>query len=354
MQCLTPMFREYEISQNKTIRIVPRQEVMEGLAMNHDSIRIQLDKRNKVLLAHNRLIQTIPCGHCIACKMTKSAEWATRCTLETLEAEENYFVTLTYDDEFLPIATEMEYNNQIYINIGDEEWSKGTLLPDDVTKFLKKLRNYFYYHNKFTGMRYFYAGEYGTQNGRPHYHLLLFNCPLGLDNIYDITVKDFKEHWKDRLLDECWDNKGLIDVANVEWSSAAYVARYTTKKMYESPSDANYYLNGHLPEFVRMSRKPGIGMKYYHENKLKIYDNDEMIMKTVKGNVGSIKPPKAFDKLFKEEYPEQWKEIEKKRKRAAEINRHKSYYLSNYSDLENLETRNSKISAKANMLAREL
>ena len=104
------------------------------------------------------------------------------------------------------------------------------------------------------------------------------------------------------------------------------------------------------PEFVRMSK--GIGFKYYERNKNKIYENDEMIMKTVKGNTGSFKPPKAFDRKFKEHDPKGFMKIQMSRKKAGERARKIKESLSNYTDLDNLRMNAENIQTKMSMLPR--
>lgn len=55
------------------------------------------------------------------------------------------------------------------------------------------------------------------------------NCPLEPEFIHDQHLDDnHKIHFKHKLLEKLWD-KGIIDVAKVEWSNAAYTARYCTK-----------------------------------------------------------------------------------------------------------------------------
>lgn len=103
-----------------------------------------------------------------------------------------------------------------------------------------------------------------------------------------------------------------------------------------------------------MSRRPGIGMKYFYENMKQIYKYDEIIMKTVKGNTGAIKPPSAWDRKFKELYPTEYFWIKQQRKRAAERSRHNEYYLTDYTDLDNLQHNMDKVNSKAAMLPREL
>ena len=40
----------------------------------------------------------LPCGQCMACRLNKSRDWATRCVLEAKMHKDNCFVTLTYKD----------------------------------------------------------------------------------------------------------------------------------------------------------------------------------------------------------------------------------------------------------------
>ena len=353
MQCVTPMFRLYDISTKDTVRIVPRAEVMQGLELNPNNIKFQLTKMNSQYLARNQLMQTIPCGKCWACQLNYSAEWATRCMLETLEHEHCYFITLTYDEEHLPIYESIELKDGTkYEN--DGTWINGSLCPEHVSKFINSLRKY-YERQGIYDIKYFYCGEYGTETKRPHYHLLLYGAPLDISQNYSYHIdKNFKEHWKNPIIDHYW-KYGMHDIANMEWSNAAYVARYCTKKIHTEPfPDQLYAEQGMRKEFIRMSRRPAIGRRYYDLHKLDIYKNDEMIMKTVKGNIGSFKPPKSFDKLFKEEYPDEWKKIENRRKKCAERSRYNSYRLSDYSDLEKLQMKAESIQTKANMLKREL
>ena len=46
----------------------------------------------------------IPCGRCIGCRLERSRQWANRCMLELQYHESSYFVTLTYDDEHVPVT----------------------------------------------------------------------------------------------------------------------------------------------------------------------------------------------------------------------------------------------------------
>ena len=46
---------------------------------------------------------TLPCGNCLGCRMARSRQWGVRILHEASLHENNMFITLTYDDEHLPI-----------------------------------------------------------------------------------------------------------------------------------------------------------------------------------------------------------------------------------------------------------
>ena len=353
MQCVTPMFRRYKLGEYSNGKIVPRAEVGLDLSKDPNTIRFSLNEMNNYTRKKGKgwMYEIIPCGHCYACKLNHSAEWATRCVLETKYHEHSYWITLTYDEEHLPIYKYFTDGTNYFEN--DGTWT-GTLEPEDVTRFLNSLRKYFE-RKGITGIKYYYAGEYGSQNLRPHYHMLLWGAPLDLNEFYDFHIDERnKLHWKSHEIDHFW-GKGLIDMTEIEWSNAAYTARYTMKKLSDmSKPDKFYAEQGKIKEFVRMSRRPGIGMEYFKDHMNEIYSHDEIIMKTVKGNTGSIKPPSAWDRKFKELYPTEYFIIKQQRKEAAERSRKNQYFLSDYTDLDILEHNMEKVTSKAAMLPREL
>lgn len=100
-------------------------------------------------------------------------------------------------------------------------------------------------------LRYFAVGEYGEENFRPHYHLALFGFSSdGVGRIRNHGIS----YESDPLIDRVWE-LGKTDVRPLVVETAAYVAGYVTKKL-DKPSP---WLEGRLPEFARMSRRPGIG-----------------------------------------------------------------------------------------------
>lgn len=364
MNCVTPMVRMYYDvpkdypDQKQWQRIIPRSEVFANMQADENwTTRIQ-DKNEELEAKGSKFrFQLIPCKHCWACKLNYSKDWATRLTWEAKQHEHRYFITITYDEAHLPLYGEFEYTDKEgykYKFENDGTWS-GTLEPDDVTNFIKRLREKYKKPNgDYRNIKYFYAGEYGEIGKRPHYHMILFGAPLDIKQFYDFKVDPLhkKLHWKSHEIDELW-GKGIVDIAEVEWGSCAYVARYCMKKISDDNDPIEYAKQGKIKEYVRMSRRPGIGVDYFNQNKDHIYQCDEVIIKSVKGNVNIIKPPKAFDERFKKEFPEQWENIKESRRVAAERSRKIEKELNKgITDLEINKRKLEKIIQKSNMLPR--
>lgn len=348
MGCVTPMFYYYPIGKKSEGRIVPRSEVMHELDYDPKSIRRYLDDANKRAKQYGHRYIQVPCNHCWGCQLRYSAEWATRIMLEAQKYENNFFITLTYDPEHLPIWESIQLGDQLWQN--DGTWMDGSLDPDDMKKFIKDLRNHFQNHKKHQGMKYYYCGEYGTKQGRPHYHIILLNAPLDIGQFYDTSIdENFKAHWKSKELEKIW-GKGRIDVAELEWSAAAYVARYCTKKLSFDRDKTIYYSQGKLEEYTRSSK--GMGMDYFKEHMDKIYEHDELIARTVKDNLCRIRPPRAFDKKFKELHPTEFLLIKKSRMKAAERTQKMMLEMTDYTDKKMLEIKAESLTAKMSMLPR--
>lgn len=187
-------------------------------------------------------IRQVRCGQCTACRLNKASEWSLRIMNETLYHEDSCFLTLTYDDEHIP-----EY---------------GSLRKKDLQKFLKRFRKRYE-----KSIRYYASGEYGELTHRPHYHLILFGVSP-LDEIFKNKRYDRKhDGWHCEL--DTW-NKGLCFTADVTYDDAAYVAKYTMKKITGKKGKQYYKERCIEPEFSLMSLKPGIGAQYMRDNKNKL------------------------------------------------------------------------------------
>lgn len=354
MSCNRPLIRLADNSQkefggkSKTIKILRYEEIEEY--EKYEKINENF-KKNDIPYEY----QKIPCGRCIACRLSQSKDWATRCTLEAKDFEENWFVTLTYDPEHhKELLTDKMANKEtgeIFEN--DGTWN-GYLKPEHMKKFMKDLRRYYEYHYNHTNIRFFGCGEYGDKFKRPHFHLIIFNLPIKQENIRPKkNTRDGNTLYECDEIEKIW-GRGKIVIAHVNWSTCAYVARYVTKKMTGEISGDYYASKGQTPEFVRMSRKPGIGRKYYEENKKKIYQNDEIIMKTVKGKVGAIKPPKYYDKIYDIDYPEDMEKLKERRKKAAIEDAKLKRKMTTLSEKEQMIIKEKTLANKAALLKRSM
>lgn len=251
----------------------------------------------------------VPCGKCIGCRLDYSRQWATRCMLEAKQYECNQFITLTYDQEHIKWVTGVNRET------GEIE-QVTTLVPEDLAKFMKDLRRYYEYHYNHKGIRFYACGEYGSNTYRAHFHLIVFNLPI-FDKTKFFINKTGEQIYQSETIQQIW-GKGQITVGDVTWNSAAYVARYVMKKIKGKDAKDTYKKLGIVPEFVRMSRKPGIAWQYYEDNKDKIYETDEIILTNKEGRGERVKPSKYYDRLYDLESPEAMKAIKQQRKLDAE------------------------------------
>ena len=234
-------------------------------------------------------ITQVPCGKCIGCRLDYSRQWATRCMLEAHEHKDNQFITLTYADEYLT------KNPGVDVETG-ELTEIATLMPEELTKFMKDLRRYYKYHYNHDNIRFYACGEYGSLYQRPHFHIICFNLPV-FDKEYLFSNENHDKIYTSEIIGQIW-GKGHVTIGDVTWNSAAYTARYVMKKLKGPEAKELYKKMGKVPEFVRMSRKEGIARKYYEDNKDKIYENDEIILTNKKGTAQVVKPCKYYDKLY--------------------------------------------------------
>ena len=124
------------------------------------------------------------------------------------------------------------------------------------------------------------------------------------------------------MLERLWP-QGLSSVGTVTFESAAYVARYITKK-FLGPNAADHYervdtdtgeIISITPEYTTMSLKPAIGKTWFENYSTDVYPSDEVVIRGKK-----MKPPRYYNGLYELEHPEQMLAIKKSRIRAARKN----------------------------------
>lgn len=228
-------------------------------------------KDSKYLFSTVGKYKILPCGQCYQCRLERSRDWACRCILEAQMHKENCFVTLTYDDAHLP--------------------SDYGLQKMDLTKFFKRLRK-----NTGAKLRYFACGEYGDLYSRPHYHICIFGYrPKDLQLI--AQNRGVNLYTSQEIL-KAWQGRGFVSIGDVTFESAAYVARYVMKKVTGDRAEEHY--QGREPEYVVMSRRPGIAATWFEKYSEDVYPNDYLVVRdSIK-----CKPPRYFDSLYDVYYGE--------------------------------------------------
>jgi hypothetical protein len=221
----------------------------------------------------------LPCGQCIGCRLSYSRQWAIRCVHEAQMHEESCFITLTFSPE------EMAKRD-----------NPASLDVTEFQRFMKRLRK------KYGKVRFFHCGEYGEKNKRPHYHALLFGLDFKDKELF--SKRDDVRLYTSQSLAELWPH-GFSTIGEVNFESAAYVARYVMKKVRGEGAE-EYYSNwidpitGEVtdvkPEYATMSRKPGIGYEWFKEYKDDVFPHDYCV---VRGH--EVRPPRYYETLLSEE-----------------------------------------------------
>lgn len=192
----------------------------------------------------------VPCGHCVSCQIQRSAEWSARLIHEKSYYESSIFVTLTYDDDHLPLI----------LNEKSPQFLMGTLVPKHFTNWMKRLRKYLDGRK----IKYFGCGEYGEKSARPHYHLVLFGMA---SKEFTFVRSDYRNGRNYHMYRHTTWPYGLISIGSVSYDSCRYVVDYILKeyryKHWSSGDDRE-------KPFQRCSK--GIGERYALDNKKQLLD----------------------------------------------------------------------------------
>lgn len=217
----------------------------------------------------------LPCGQCIGCRMRRASDWELRVMHEASLHDASCFVTLTYGPGNLPPNASLEYR--------------------DFQLFMKRVRKLF------GPVRFYMCGEYGPLNLRPHYHAVLFGVDFRSDRVMAGKSASGAVFFESRQLSDLW-GLGKCTVQDLVRETASYCARYIMKKVlgvasekaYERVLDSGEIVNV-MPEFARMSLKPGIGAGWYERYRRDVFPHDFVV--TSDGKERSV--PKYYDKLLK-------------------------------------------------------
>lgn len=292
----------------------------------------------------NGSIMEIPCGSCIGCRLDYSKEWAIRCTLEAKCHLFNYFITLTYDDGHLPHG----------------KLGNPTIVKKDVTDFVHSLRDKLRNDYSHIGVRYFGCCEYGDKTFRPHAHIIVFNCPIP-DLTADIPTEDGSiihkknnlgdQYYYSQIVSDFW-SKGMCIIADCNYNTSAYVSRYVLKKQKGESSEVYDRVLGIQAPYVFMSKKPGIGEKYFMDHIDEYIECPYIYIAKKDGSLLTSRIPRYFMKLLKKENPAAYQKLVDKAKEDGIT--HRSLLLGIKTINSNRRASETKLQAKMTAFNRDL
>lgn len=284
----------------------------------------------------------MPCKQCMECRLQYSRDWASRMMLEAMYHEHSYMITLTYDEQHVPVSYYPDPDT-------GEAYPALSLRKSDVQDYFKRLRRRIDYHDLGGKIRYYVAGEYGERTHRPHYHAVVFGLDLTGDFEPLRKSKSGNPVYYSQLIQDTW-GLGLTAVTECNWHSCAYVARYVTKKL--SGDYKDFYATYNIePEFSLQSRKPGIAREYYDEHKDQIYTTDEIFLALPEG-AKKIKPVAYYDRLYDLEQPEIVAACKERRRRYAEASESQRQAQTTLSCEEQLAARKRLLDKRLQLLKR--
>lgn len=201
-----------------------------------------------------------PCGKCRACKLKKANEKMLISVFAAAEFKvKGQFLTLTYNDEHLPYG----------------------LQHKDFSGFMKRLRR----NTGVDGVKMFMAGEYGSESGREHFHVLFYN--------HKFPIEEIQKAWSEPYTGIPF---GFVYDGTLTPKAMKYVSGYIDKKGYD----------------------PGLGKRPpYGRSSCGLPDNLSGIERVEMCKTGKIRyNGRVFSvpSLWRKRYHDMWKWFENERK----------------------------------------
>lgn len=220
----------------------------------------------------------VPCGECLACLHKKKTQWVFRLHQEWLQSVDSFFITLTYDEQHVPVDTlftpvvDKELGYTYYQR---EPWRVGS--KRDLQLWLKRFRKDLAKNGY--KVRYFLVLEYGPNTYRPHYHgILFFN-----QRVKFLMYEKLLQTWK----------SGAVSAKRLTSSRIDYCAKYSIC-VHELPVCLR---KGEHRPFILVSKRPGIGSGFLTDSVVRWYRNKPSAFVTCRGVKQSM--PKYYrDKIY--------------------------------------------------------
>lgn len=297
MVCYRPIaavynIKEYQKTGKKRLILVVHQDTPEKIKLT----KLQYPSSSYKLIH-------IPCGKCAGCRSDNAKMWSLRAMNELKLHDKNCFITLTYNDD-----------NPL---VNSDPLCLVSLRYKHFQNFMKRLR-------KKTGQKiqYLVCGEYGSKEGRSHFHAILFGYDFPDKEL--VYISKGYPHFSSQLLNECWSvfdnvNKyyipiGFTDLAPVDIDCCNYVSGYVLKKLpgvIEPPEVIpGVPLAERCPPFIRSSRKPALGYNWYVKYGRNACEKGFEYVHNVKKNISyKVKTPSYYMKKFEIDYPDLYRNV---------------------------------------------
>lgn len=232
----------------------------------------------------------------MGCRLERSRQWAVRMMHEAQLHEFNCFLTLTYDQDKLPDDYGLDLAH--------------------AQQFLKRLRRHAEYHHEGLRLRFYMAGEYGDNFGRPHYHAAIFGFDFPDRRLFKKN-QDNQPLYTSDTLTSLWSH-GHATTADLSFASAAYIARYCVKKITGDKAADHYFryspVTGRMhnvrPEFATMSRRPGLGAGWMEQFKGDVFPSGFIVVNGV-----PQAPPRFYRDRLSEAERDELKRVARRRAR---------------------------------------
>jgi len=222
--------------------------------------------------------------YCVGCIEDYSRQWAVRAWHHSNMFDSNCFITLTFNDKFVPKSLDHRFWQLFMKRFRKRICFK---VPKGLGKADRKayLKRY--------GISFFMSGEYGSLNLRPHFHACLFNYDFPDKVLW--SVRDSVRLYVSKMLSELWscpktgESYGFSSVGEVTFESAAYIARYVGKKAQRAELPP-----GLRPEYSKCSLKYPIGKEWFLSFQSSVFPCDNVSLPS--GD--KVKVPRYYDKLL--------------------------------------------------------
>lgn len=340
--CTEPLYAirlktEYDLKFKRFGKRTPIQvlKAVRDIGKDTDVLQFPRDKYDLLMVS---------CGQCMQCRLLRVKQRSVMCICESLEHEQNSFITLTFGYPQTYAYYRHKKGMSHYMASKKAHFLEWSLEVEEFQKFMKRLRFWYYNYQlsqhlislgrsdlvydksgnirkhirlsfferlfllkdfKPKKIRCMHCGEYGDKRHRPHHHAILFGFQFP-----DLKVcyENGKKYYTSDILNELW-TFGIHRIGDCTYNSCAYVARYVTKKMNGGNQDE--YYNGRKPEYVTYSTKPVLGANYFIKNYREVVNTQELTV--VADKKYTCRMPKSYDNILKKLNKDMFNDMKEKR-----------------------------------------